>query len=146
MPKPGARLFVRIGCVVILILLGLLMYIVGKQHNVYFDNKDFEGYKAFRSVEVTLDKQEPLELMKRDRDVQTVTNQVHKISIVTVNGEEVELKVKFPIKWQNILINVPALVAGEPESVWMSEFVMDDASYDDSEEVVTDDTAGLLGE
>ena len=83
--KPTKTFYIRLIAILIIILVAIWMYVIGKQHNIYIDNKDYGSYKAFSWVDVTVDKQEPLGLAKRDRDVFTVVNQTHKFK-VEANG------------------------------------------------------------
>ena len=83
--KPTKTFYIRLVAILVVILVAILMYVIGKQHNIYIDNKDYGSLKAFSYVEVSVDKQEPLVLAKRDRDVFTVVNQSHKFK-VEANG------------------------------------------------------------
>ena len=112
---------------------------------VFFDNKDWGDYKAYQFVEVQVDKQDSMELARRDRDVFTVVAQNHTIYIDAM-GEEKTVKVHIPLMMKNVLINIPALMNGESQDKWMEEFVIETVSYSADETAVTDETAGLLGD
>lgn len=143
--KLTKKLLYQVGLVVVLILLAFLMYVIGKQHNIYIDNKDANGYKALNYVEVSIDNNKAEELLKRDRIGVEVMNQSHKIT-VRVGDVETVIKFKIPLQMRSVLISIPTLLAGESQDKWMREFVMETVTYDPNEEVVLDDTAGLLGE
>ena len=124
----------------------MIMVIIGKQHKIYFDNKDWGPYKAYQFVEVSVDKQDSVELAKRDRDVFTVVAQGHTIYIDAM-GDEKEVKIHIPLFMKNVLINIPALMNGEDQDVWMEEFIVETVSVPSADEVVvTDETAGLMGD
>ena len=137
--------FIRVAAIVIVIIIAVVMFIIGKQHNLYFDNKDWGDYKAYQYVEVKVDDQESMELARRDRDVFTVVAQGHTIYIDAM-GEEKTVKVHIPLMMKNVLINIPALMNGESQDKWMEEFIIETVTYSADETVVTDETAGLLGE
>lgn len=138
--KPDRTFWIRVAAVIVVILVAIVMYVIGKQHNVYVDNKDQGSYKAFSFCEVTIDSQESLQLAKRDRDVFTVVNQGHKFT-VEANGESRTVKLNIPLQMKNVLINIPAFMAGAPQSEWMSEFIIETVAPAADETVVTDDTA-----
>ncbi|MGN1163659.1 MAG: DUF6672 family protein, partial [Candidatus Ornithospirochaeta sp.] len=131
--------------IVLIILLAVLMFVIGKEHKIYFDNKDYGPYRAYQMVEVSVDKGEAIELMKRDRDVVAVTAQNHTIHIDAM-GDEKTIKLHIPLMMRNVLINIPALMNGEDQSVWMEEFVVETVALPQDETVVTDEAAGLLGD
>ncbi|MCI7607022.1 MAG: hypothetical protein MSS69_09765 [Spirochaetales bacterium] len=139
-------LCIRIIAILLVILLAVVMFIIGKQHKIYFDNKDWGPYKAYQFVEVSVDKQDSVELAKRDRDVFTVVAQGHTIYIDAM-GDEKEVKIHIPLFMKNVLINIPALMNGEDQDVWMEEFIVETVSVSSADEVVvTDETAGLMGD
>ena len=142
--KPTKTFYIRLVAILVVILVAILMYVIGKQHNIYIDNKDYGSLMAFSYVEVSVDKQEPLGLAKRDRDVFTVVNQSHKFK-VEANGEEKEIKLKLPLNMKNVIINLPAFMAGLDQSEWMQEFIIETQSVQTGgDEIITDDTAALF--
>lgn len=142
--KPNKTFYIRLVAIIIVILVAIWMYVIGKQHNIYIDNKDYGSYKAFSWVDVSVDKQEPLGLAKRDRDVFTVVNQTHKFK-VEANGETKEIKLKLPLEMKNVIINLPAFMAGLDQDEWMSEFIIENVTVQSGDEaIVTDETAALF--
>ncbi|MGN1189191.1 MAG: DUF6672 family protein [Candidatus Ornithospirochaeta sp.] len=139
-------LCIRIIAILLVILLAVIMFIIGKQHKIYFDNKDWGPYKAYQFVEVSVDKQDSVELARRDRDVFTVVAQGHTIYIDAM-GDEKEVKIHIPLFMKDVLINIPALMNGEDQDKWMEEFVVETVSISAADEtVITDETAGLMGD
>ena len=67
-------------------------------------------------------------------------NQGHKFT-VEANGETKTVKLNIPLQMKNVLINIPAFMAGAPQSEWMSEFIIETVAPAADETVVTDDTA-----
>lgn len=48
---------------------------------------------------------------------------------------------------RDVLINIPALMNGESQDQWMEEFIVQTVTPSSADEtVVTDETAGLLGD
>lgn len=116
--------------VVVVLLIGVIMFVIGKQHILLLDNKTLESngktYPAFSIVEVQVNRIESLELGPRDRDRADVRGQRHKITVRYTDRsfEEHELVVKFkvPLSQEMVLISLPALVGGAEESVWLQPY------------------------
>ena len=62
--KFSKSLCIRIIAILLVVLLAVVMFVVGKQHKIYFDNKDWGPYKAYQFVSVSVDKQDSVELAK----------------------------------------------------------------------------------
>lgn len=126
----------QLGVVILLLLLAVLMFIVGKMHTVLLDNKTIEAdgvtYAAFSIVEVEVNKKGFLELAARDRDMAEVMGQRHKISVIYTdkNFEEHKIvkKFKVPLGDDMVLISIPALVGGADQAIWLQKFVAPTAS------------------
>lgn len=149
------RFWIRIDAIVVVLLVAVLMFWIGKQHTILLDNKtlevDGQTYKAFSIVEVQVDKGERLELAARDRDMAVVTNQSHRITVWYTDDyyEEIEKTWKFsvPLGEDMMLISIPALVGGADESVWLTHYEPPVAAVAPvAEPVVTSEDAVLLGE
>ena len=132
--KFSKSLCIRIIAILLVILLAVVMFIIGKQHKIYFDNKDWGPYRAYQFVEVSVDKQDSVELAKRDRDIDAM-------------GDGKDVKIHIPLFMKDVLINIPALMNGESQDQWMEEFIVQTVTPSSADEtVVTDETAGLLGD
>ncbi|MDD3365735.1 MAG: hypothetical protein PHS67_00545 [Sphaerochaetaceae bacterium] len=116
--------------VVVVLLIGVIMFVIGKQHIFLLDNKTLESngktYPAFSIVEVQVNRIESLELGPRDRDRADVRGQKHKITVRytdrSFEEHEVVVKFKVPLSQEMVLISLPALVGGAEESVWLQPY------------------------
>lgn len=126
------------------------MYYIGKQHTLLLDNKTVEingvTYQAFSIVEVSVNRQDFLELAARDRDKALAMGQRHKVTVryADSNFEEHTVVKKFtlPHSWDMVLISLPALVGGASESDWLELFVPPTAALapiEEPAETVEDD-------
>ena len=121
------------GCTLLIILaIAGVMFLVGRGHTVYIDNKtlDFNGesYSALQKVEVWVGGERLSKLGKRERTMSTVIGQKFEMKLVnTVNKgdepQEVTVSLSLPYGWDGIVINVPGYLAGLPEDAWMTEFI-----------------------
>ena len=116
---------------ILIILIAVLMFIIGKQHALLLDNKTVEDsgttYQAFSIVEVQVNKEPEIELAARDRDRVDVMGQRHRITVTYTDRsfEEHVFEKKFsvPMSYAMVLISIPALVGGADESVWLQECI-----------------------
>ena len=150
--KIGRSFYIRIAAIVLVILLGVLMFFIGKQHTILLDNNKFEDIKALDEVTVAIDGVEGLPIYSRMRDQSIVTGQRHTIAVTYVdsNWEEhtFERDIKIPVGENMMILYLPYLVADPdgPHEEWLKHFesqaiVAEDPSAD---EVVLDDSASLM--
>jgi len=152
------RIFVmRVVAILLVLLLAVMLFFIGKQHTVLLDNKTItvngEEIKAMKMVEVQVDKQKPLEFVPRDRDKVDVVRQKHTITVsyTDENWEEIRITRKFtvPLMEDMVIISIPTLVAypEAPQSVWMERYEIPAYAVQavpEDEVIVTDDLAGLI--
>ena len=110
------RWFQRLILIAGLIILGIWLFFIGREHNIYLDNKSFGEYKAFEQVNVKINDGEEAELLPRDRDVRKAVGTKFKIyaEVFDEDGESVktitkEIHVDFS---RDIMINLPSLAGG----------------------------------
>ena len=145
------RLIIRIAFVVLIILLGVWMFFIGKQHTLLLDNKTVGDYKALDYIYVTVDKQDELEITKRMRDQAVVTGQSHRLIVKYTdsswNEVTLEKKIKFPLNENMMLLSLPVLIANPdaPQSEWLTHFesMAVTADTSSSEEIVTTEDVTL---
>ena len=143
------RLLIRICAVVAVLALAAVMFVIGRGHTIYFDNKsgeyDGNNYDAFYKVTVIKDDEKVAKLSEDDRGMCDLMGQTLTVTLeITDNkGDEPHShKVGMPIPYgiDGVVINVPALMAGAPVDGYMSEFVPVATSEDEEdEEVVIDE-------
>ena len=117
--------------VLLLIIIAIIMFVVGKQHALLLDNKTIEDngttYPAFSIVEIQINREEALELASRDRDRVDVMGQRHKVKITYLDKfyEEhvIEKRFHVTIGYGMVLISIPALAGDADQSVWLQEFI-----------------------
>ncbi len=121
--KNKSRLLARLGVAVVILGIAALMFLIGRGHTVYFDNKTAESggteYSAFQRVEVYVNGERAAKLSKRDRGMATWIGQHFKMELeVTRNKddepERIPVAIELPYSMDGILVNLPELVAGLP--------------------------------
>lgn len=118
MRKRIRRIIIRIIFIIILILLGIFLYTIGKEHKVFIDNSDiFVGditYTASAAYTVLVDNQEIGLIEKGERKVVKVTGVSHKIVIEEIKdniltGEKYEKIFTLKTK-ETATINILAII------------------------------------
>lgn len=143
---------IRICTLVVLLAIAFVMFIVGRGHTIYIDNKtteyNGETYNAMQKVVVKVGGETVAKLAKRERGMSTCIGQTFKMTLEVTEkkGDDPvihDITLSIPYDLDGIVINVPAYLAGLPADAYQSEFVpMVDESAED-EEVNTDEFGGL---
>ena len=146
--KNKRQLIFRIAALAIVLVIAAAMFVVGRGHTIYFDNKTLEyngqEYKAYHKVKVIVDGKEVAKLSERDRGMADIMGQTLTMTLEitdqkggTPHAHKVTLGV--PYNMDGIILNLPALMAGLPEDAYMSEFVIAAPVQDEAEEEVNTD-------
>jgi hypothetical protein len=132
------------GCTLLVVLLiAALMFVVGRGHTVYIDNKTLEyngeTYNALQKVEVWVNGERLSKLSKRDRTMTTTIGNNFQMKLInTVNkGDEpteVTVNLSLPYGWDGILVNIPGYLANLPQEAWMTEFIIEPTPPEEGEE------------
>ena len=112
---------IRIALLVFVVLLSVFLYRLGKGFDLLVDNKTVSigdrNYSALSLVRVSINDSEPLELMKRDREVISVVGYTHTIKVEILDMDEDVVKTvekEFTLtRKSGDLLSIPALVEGE---------------------------------
>ena len=143
------KLLLRVGAILIILVIAACMFVIGRGHTVYFDNKEtsYNGQtiEPFYKVTVTVGDQKPAKLSKGDRGMADIMGQklTMTLEITDAEGDQPhahKVSMSVPYNMDGIMINVPALMQGLPQDAYMSEFIIetpDTGSTD--EEIVTDE-------
>ena len=124
MSNKTRRILFCTGAVLLLVLIAGLMFIVGRGHTVYLDNKtlEYEGqtYSALYKIEILKNGEKVAKLNKRERGMATNIGQNFKITLIVTKekkgAEETrEIQLKLPYSMDGIIINLPAYLAGLPQ-------------------------------
>ena len=129
-------------------VLCVVLFIIGRGHTVYFDNKTLEAdgqvYEAPYQIQVFVDDESVCKLKEGDRGmVPTMGQNFSMVLHITrekdgkKTGSAVSLKL--PYSMDGIIINLPALLGGADESAYMEEFIPAAVEEDPNEEVIVTD-------
>ena len=96
--------------------LGVWLFYIGREHQIFLDNKTLGEYKALEQVNVSINGGDTVELMERERDMRKAVGPSFelKAEIFDENGEVANTITKTitPAFSKDIMINLPALAGG----------------------------------
>ncbi|AZO95730.1 DUF6672 family protein [Halocella sp. SP3-1] len=117
------KIILRIILVAFLLMLGIIFFIIGKEHKVFIDNRDLtiagKTYTAAVRYEVWVDGEKlgRTTLNPGKRNVIYLAGPRHKIVLQELEsgkvvGKEIEKNFNLSLNQTQVIINIPALVAG----------------------------------
>ena len=125
------------------------MFVVGRGHTVYFDNKDLEAdgqkYEAFYQVEIFVGDESVGKLGPGDRGMATTMGQKFRMVLHIKPGKKEKkygsaVSLELPYNMDGVILNLPSMLAGAPEEVFMEEFIpAPETTTEEDEEIVTDE-------
>ncbi len=130
--KFGKSFWYRLGAIALLLIIAIIMLFIGRKHIVYVDNKTFESdgksYSAMYKVVVSSRNNGNKKLYARERTelvMQGQSTTLHLTVTKTKAGaeESIDYKLHVPFSKDAVVINIPALLAGLSQDVWMTDFV-----------------------
>ena len=143
--KSKKKFLIRALALAVVIAIAVVMFIIGRGHTVYFDNKKLEAedgtvYSPFYKVEVFVGDESVAKLKEGDRGMVSVMGQELKVTLHITpkkDAKKVGSAVTFtlPYSMDGIIYNLPALLNGASEEVFMDEFIPAPPE-DDEEDVV----------
>ena len=133
--KNKRQLLFRIAAIVIILAVAAVMFVIGRGHTIYVDNKEtsYNGQtvEAFYKATVTIGDEKPAKLSKGDRGMASIMGQTLSmtVEITDAEGEQPhahKVSMKVPYGMDGITINIPALMAGlaTDEEIVTDEFDM----------------------
>jgi hypothetical protein len=146
--KNKRQLIFRIAALAIVLVIAAAMFVVGRGHTIYFDNKTLEyngqEYKAYHKVKVIVDGKEVAKLSERDRGMADIMGQTLTMTLEITDEKDAaphshKVSMGVPYNMDGIIINIPALMAGQPEEAYMSEFVIVAPEDGEEEKINTDE-------
>ncbi len=123
----------RVAALAVLLIVAALMFVIGRGHTIYPENKSFEyegkTYEAPYKVTIWDGAEKVGKLSKKDRGQIPCIGQTFQVTVDVEweKGGQIEripFTMKVPYGMDNVLINVPAMLAGLPQEVWMEEFFL----------------------
>ncbi len=107
----------QLGLVAISILLGIFLFVSGREHRVFVENKSIGEHKAFKSVVYAIDNQEDVKVKKNKKKVSMVKGSSHEIVVIYKEGGiEKKISREFRLKaLEEATISIPGLIGDSEE-------------------------------
>ena len=146
--KNKRQIIFRAVALAIVLAVAAAMFVIGRGHTIYFDNKtcEYNGQivEAFYKVNVTVGGEKVAKLSARDRGMTDIMGQSVTMTLEITDEKDAaphshKVSMGVPYNMDGIIINIPALMAGQPEEAYMSEFVIVAPEEDEEEEINTDE-------
>lgn len=127
------RILYRLGAIVLLLLVAGAMFIIGRGHTVYFDNKavEYNGqtYTTPYKVVINVNGKQAAKLYDTERGSAICIGQKFTMDLEITKDkggseETTSITLQLPYNMDGILLNLPALLAGLPEDAYLSEFII----------------------
>ena len=141
------------GCTLLAVLaIAAVMFVVGRGHTVYIDNRTLEyngeSYSALQRVEVFVGEERLSKLGKRERTMSPVIGQSFEMKLVNTVSKgdeptEATVKLSLPYSWDGIVVNVPGYLAGLPQEAWMTQFIPEPEPVTEDDEEPESDEEGI---
>lgn len=102
----------QLALVAVMLLLSTFLFITGKEHKVFIENKTVGEYKAVKVAEYTVNDQEAVKIKKRKKKLAKVKGRTHEISVTYKNGDkEQTVTKKFTLgAMDEATISIPVLL------------------------------------
>ncbi len=148
--EKNKNLIWKIGALVIILGIAVWMFIIGRGHTVYFDNKsmEYEGKEipALYKISVYVNGESMGSIKEKERAMATTMGQPFSFDIKVQESKESEkvdhhFDITLPYDLDGIVLNIPGMLAGVPSEAYSSEFVSLATTVDtgEEEEIVTDE-------
>jgi hypothetical protein len=113
----------RIGLILLLIAFGAFLFYIGKEHQVFLDDKEItlEGktYPAIGNLRVSVNGGDPLEFVADDRDVSVSDGPSLSVKVEITDADGKVLKTverSARLRFQRtVMVSLPALAGGAPD-------------------------------
>ena len=143
------KIIFRIAAIALIIAVAVCMFIIGRGHTVYFDNKELTGpdgtvYKPWYNIEVLVNGERVARLSAGDRGMVQTMGQKFAFEVKLTKEKDGKrqggtISMKLPYNMDGIIYNLPAMLAGAPEEVYMEEFIPAPVEEETEDVVVTDE-------
>lgn len=146
--KSKMRLLIRLIAIAAVICIAAWMFVIGRGHTVYFDNKtltteDGTVYEAPYQIQVFVNDESMGKLKEGDRGMASTMGQDFKMVLHITPEKDAKktgsaVTLKLPYSMDGIIINLPALLGGAPEEVYREEFIPAAPEGDEEEVEITE--------
>ncbi|MBR2729298.1 MAG: hypothetical protein Q4C02_06755 [Eubacteriales bacterium] len=148
--KNRRQFLFRLCALAVLLAVAAVMFVIGRGHTVYFDNRALEyggkTVEAFHKVTVLADGDRVAKLSAGDRGLKEIMGQNLTMTLEITDEEGAaphahKVSMQIPYGMDGVVLNLPALMAGLPQDAYLEEFVITAPEEDSGDEVPPDEAA-----
>ena len=147
--KNTRKIIFRILALAVVIAIAACMFVIGRGHTIYFDNKELTGpdgtvYEPWYNIEVLVGGKRVANLSAGDRGMVETMGQNFSMEVKLTKQKDGKrqggtIGLKLPYNIDGIIYNLPAMLAGADEDVYMDEFIPAVVEEETEDVVVTDE-------
>jgi hypothetical protein len=131
------RLLIRLALVVLWIGLGVLIFVLNRGHSLLVDNRNVESpaLRAPDLIQVTVNRNGPLEFFRGDREIYRVGGGQHRIYIEFSDGTPpFEKRFSLPLGPDMFLLSIPKMINGIEPYIEVFRSQPESRNVDDDED------------
>ncbi len=155
MNKTDKKIWIYRGLALIVVIgIAAAMFVIGRGHTIYFDNKSAEvggtTIDAPYSIEVYVKGEKAAKLKSGERGMADTMGQTFDMQLVVTKekggtSSRVNVSLPIPYNMDGVILNLPVLLAGKGPEDYLTEFIPTPSAEEEAdEEVVTDETGDLM--
>ena len=155
MNKTDKKIWIYRGLALIVVIgIAAAMFVIGRGHTIYFDNKSAEvggtTIDAPYSIEVYVKGEKAAKLKSGERGMADAMGQTFDMQLVVTKekggtSSRVNVSLPIPYNMDGVILNLPVMLAGKGPEDYLTEFIPTPSAEEEAdEEVVTDETGDLM--
>ena len=155
MNKTDKKIWIYRGLALIVVIgIAAAMFVIGRGHTIYFDNKSAEvggtTIDATYSIEVYVKGEKAAKLKSGERGMADTMGQTFDMQLVVTKekggtSSRVNVSLPIPYNMDGVILNLPVMLAGKGPEDYLTEFIPTPSAEEEAdEEVVTDETGDLM--
>ena len=155
MNKKDKKIWIYRGLALIVVIgIAAAMFVIGRGHTIYFDNKSAEiggtTIDAPYSIEVYVKGEKAAKLKSGERGMADTMGQTFDMQLVVTKekggtSSRVNVSLPIPYNMDGVILNLPVMLAGKGPEDYLTEFIPTPSAEEEAdEEVVTDETGDLM--
>ena len=111
------RIVAQLSLVAVMVVLGVILFVTGKEHRVFVENKSIDGYKAIKKVQYVVNGEKEVKVKKNKKKLSKVKGSTHQIVVIYEDGGKThKIEKSFKLKvMEEASISIPMLIGGSED-------------------------------
>ncbi|MBN1980328.1 MAG: hypothetical protein JW795_02270 [Chitinivibrionales bacterium] len=146
------RVLLRSGGGILITALSIYLFYIGKGHTIIIDNSTVQHagveIKSVEMAGVSIDGAKAEEIGRAERIMVQTSGPSHRVTVEIIAGKEQGKKIsqrfKIPTAWSTVLLSVPMVLSGLPDSAWCTVFVAPEQQAAEAEKTIQQEDSDVL--